>query len=126
VIPADWTPHRRTSDRELVGWIRPDGDAWVAVSLLGEDLTAPGDWLQAEEVLEGTSLAWLGEVWMLGQPDGGALRVRLVELTGDHVVVQTDDLGAVEAKVRRFELPWPPPPALRPRRPGEGQELPTL
>lgn len=126
MIPADWTPHHRSSDRELVGWIRPAGEGWVAVSLLGADLTEPGEWLDAEAVLDEADLSWLGEVWMWEQPDAAALRVRLVELTGERVIVQTDDLGAVDAPVTRFELPWPPPSTLRPRRPGEAQTLPAL
>ena len=123
VLPDGWFPHRRSSDGELVGWIRPEGDAWVAISRLGAELTPPVDWLVAETLLDDTSLAWLGEVWMLDQPDGPSLRVRLVELTDEHVVVQTDDFGAVDASVTRFELPWPPPTSLRPRRPGEATEF---
>lgn len=126
MIPDDWTPHHRTSDNELVGWIRAEGEAWVAVSLLGQELTSPVDWLEAEAVLDDLSLAWLGEVWMLEQPEGDALRVRLVELSGERVVVQTDDFGAVEASVTRFELPWPPPAALRPRRQGEASEFASM
>jgi hypothetical protein len=125
MIPADWTPHHRSSDRELVGWIRPEGDAWVAVSLFGDELTAPVEWLDAEDALDESSLAWLGEVWMLEQPGAEALRVRLVELTGERIVLQTDDFGAVGTAVTRFELPWPPPPELRPRRVGEAQEFPS-
>ena len=123
MIPADWTPHHRSSDGERTGWIRPEGDAWVAVSLLGADISPALDWLEAEELLDEVSLAWLGEVWMLEQPGRGALRVRLVELTPERVVVQTDDFGAVEASVTRVELPWPPPAGLRPRRPGEATEF---
>jgi hypothetical protein len=111
-----WIEHRRPGDREHVGWIRPDGDAWVAVSLLGEELTGSVDWLEAEEVLDAVSLTWLGEVWMLEQDGAPPLRVRLVELTPDRVVVQTDDFGAVDVPVQRYELPWPAPAALRPRR----------
>jgi hypothetical protein len=111
-----WIEHRRPGDRERVGWIRPAGDDWVAVSLLGEELTGPVDWLAAEEVLDDVSLAWLGEVWMLERDGAPALRVRLVELTPERVVVQTDDFGAVDVPVERFELPWPAPSALRPRR----------
>lgn len=120
---ADWIPHHRSSDRELVGWIRPEGERWVAVSLLGETLTEPVEWLDAEEALDAVSLSWLGEVWMLDRPDGTSIRVRLVELTGEKVVVKTDDFGAVEAPVTHIELPWPPPSALRPLRPGEGVEM---
>lgn len=114
-----WIEHRRPGDREHVGWIRPDGDDWVAVSLLGEELTGAVDWLAAEEALDAVSLAWLGEVWMLERAGAAPLRVRLVELTPAHVVVQTDDFGAVDAPVERYELPWPAPAALRPRRPDD-------
>ena len=102
-----------------MGWIRPDGDAWVAVSLLGRELTGPVDWLEAEEALDGLSLAWLADVWMLEQEDAPPLRVRLVEVTPDGVVVQTDDFGAIDVPVERYDLPWPPPPTLRPRRSGD-------
>ena len=45
------------------------------------------------------------------------LRVRIVEVTTEHVVVQTDDFGAIDAPVDRYELPWPAPAALRAPRP---------
>ncbi len=125
--PADWTPHRR-DDGELVGWIRPAddiGETWIAVDVLGRDASAAVDWLDAEAALEARGLAWLGEVWILERPDAAALRVRLVEVTPERVVVQTDDFGAIEAPVERFTLPWPAPATLRPRRPGDpdGREM---
>ncbi|GMA26541.1 hypothetical protein GCM10025864_43000 [Luteimicrobium album] len=118
-LPADWVPHRRPDDREVLGWLRPDGDDWVAVSLLGRDLTGPLDWTAAEEALEDVGLTWLGDVWTLEQDGGGLLRVRLVEVTPERVVVQTDDFGAVDAVVERHVLPWPAPPRLRPRGAGD-------
>jgi hypothetical protein len=117
VIPADWTPHRRPHDRELVGWIRPEGQDWVAVDLLGREASGPIEWLDAEAVLEEIGLAWLADVWMLEQPDAQPLRVRLVEVTPRRVVVKTDDFGAIDAPSTSYELPWPAPPALRRRRP---------
>jgi hypothetical protein len=48
--------------------------------------------------------------------DADPLRVRIVEVTPERVVVQTDDYGAIDAPVERFELPWPAPVRLRPRR----------
>lgn len=129
VIANDWTPHRR-DDRELLGWIRPEGDDWVAVDLLGRERTAPGDWLAAEEALEDAGLAWLAEVWMLERPDAAAVRVRIAEVTppgapGEtgRVVVHTDDFGAIDVPFTRIELPWPAPAALRPRRSGEATEF---
>jgi len=118
-VPADWIEHRRPEDREAVGWLRPAGDDWVAVSLLGRDVSGPLDWTGAEEALEETGLRWMADVWMLEQEDGEPLRVRLVEVTPGRVVVQTDDFGAIDAVVTRYELPWPAPRALRPRRDGD-------
>jgi hypothetical protein len=124
VIPADWTPHRR-DDGELVGWIRPEGDDWVAVDLLGREASAAVDWLAAEAALESNGLSWLADTWMLERDAGDPVRVRLVEVTpggvgeAGRVVVQTDDFGAIDAPVERFELGWPAPVMLRPRRPGE-------
>ncbi|WP_243075353.1 hypothetical protein [Microbacterium sp. SS28] len=129
MIPADWTAHRR-DDGELLGWIRPEGEHWVAVDLLGREASGPVDWLDAEEALESAGLSWLAEIWMLEQDAGEPLRVKLVEVTpgrvgeAGHVVVQTDDFGAIDAPVERFELPWPAPAALRLRRPGESTTAP--
>jgi hypothetical protein len=123
MLPAGWIPHRRPHDHEPVGWIRPEGDDWVAVSLLGRDLTGPVDWLGAEEALEEAGLTWLADVWVLELADE-PVRVRIVEVSPDGVVVQTDDLGAIDVAVERYALPWPAPAELRPRRaddPGGGQ-----
>ncbi|HKT56386.1 MAG TPA: hypothetical protein VJR25_06415 [Microbacterium sp.] len=120
----DWTPHRR-DDGELIGWIRPQGDDWVPVDLFGREVAEPIDWLDAEAVLEERGIRWLADIWMLEREDAAPLRVRIVEVTPDRggvagrVVVQTDDFGAVEAPVTRFELPWPAPERLRPRREGD-------
>jgi len=118
-LPADWIEHRRPDDREALGWLRPEGDGWVAVSLLGRDVSGPLDWTDAEEALESTGLSWMADVWTLEREGGEPLRVKLVEVTPDRVVVQTDDFGAIDVAVERFELPWPAPAALRPRRQGD-------
>ena len=93
--------------------------------LLSTVRAAAVDWLDAEAALEARGLAWLGEVWIFERPDAAALRVRLVEVTPERVVVQTDDFGAIDAPVERFTLPWPAPATLRPRRPGDpdGREM---
>lgn len=129
VITADWTPHRR-DDRELLGWIRPEGEDWVAVDLLGREATGPVEWLDAEDALEAGGLAWLAEVWML-ETDEGPIRVRIAEVTppaspGDRgrVVVHTDDFGSVDVPYTRHELAWPAPAQLRHKRPGEASEFP--
>jgi len=123
-VPADWIPHRRGSDRELVGWIRPEHDGFVAVSLFGADVSGVLDWVGAEEALEAVGLSWLADVWEL-EVGGRPVRVRIVEVSPGEsetrpgrVLVKTDDFGAIDVPYELHELPWPPPAALRPARPG--------
>lgn len=118
MIPADWTPHRR-DDRELVGWIRPEGDDWLAVDLLGREVSGPTDWLDAEAALEAHGIAWLADVWMLEGEGPAPLRVRMVEVTPERVVVKVDDYGDVSRHSRQVELPWPAPARLRAPQPGD-------
>ena len=128
VIPPDWTPHRR-EDGELLGWIRPEGADWVAVDVLGHAASAPVDWLEAEEALDSRGLSWLAEIWMLERDGTDPLRVKLVEVTpgrvgeAGHVVVQTDDFGAIDMPVERTSCR-----GRRPRRcappPGESGATP--
>lgn len=119
MIPADWTAHRRPDDREVVGWIRPEGDLWVGVDILGREVGEPGEWLDVEEALEAVGLRMLTDVWTLEGVDAVPLRVRIVEVTPDRVVVKTDDFGAIDAPSTSYELPWPAPAALRPHRDGD-------
>lgn len=115
--PADWTAHRR-DDGELVGWIRPDGDHWAAIDLLGREVAASVDWLDAEAALEERGLGYLADVWML-ERGGGAVRVRMVEVTPARIVVKVDDFGDVSHATERIVLPWPIPAQLRAPRPGD-------
>jgi hypothetical protein len=118
VIGADWTPHRR-EDGELVGWIRPSGEDWVAIDLLGREASGPVDWLDAEEALEQAGIGYLADPWMLEGEGDRPIRVRLVEVTPERIVVKGDDFGAIDAPVPRWVLPWPLPPRLRPPRPDD-------
>lgn len=115
MLPADWIPHNRSSDRELVGWIRPDGDRWTAADLLGHDVVVGVEWLEAEEALEAHGIGRLAEPWVLERADGSLIQVRIVEMTPDRVVVKTDDFGAIDAPYELIELAWPAPAGLRPR-----------
>ncbi|MFJ6653306.1 hypothetical protein ACIQLJ_10975 [Microbacterium sp. NPDC091313] len=115
MLQQEWTPHRRPEDGELLGWVRPQGDAWVAVSLLGRELTGPVEWLEAEEALETAGLGYLAGVWHLAGIAAHPVRVKLVEVTPERIVVQTDDFGAIDVPVTRYELPWPAPDTLQPR-----------
>ena len=61
---TDWTPHRR-DDGELLGWIHPDGEAWVPVDILGRTVSGPTEWLDAEAALEERGISWLADPWVL-------------------------------------------------------------
>lgn len=114
-VPADWTPHRR-DDGELVGWIRPDGDDWTAIDVLGREVVASVDWLDAEASLEERGLAFLADPWTLERAGEQPLRVRLVEVTPARIVVKAEDYGDVSHAGERIVLPWPLPRELRPPR----------
>ncbi|MGW8482894.1 hypothetical protein ACWGJP_07125 [Microbacterium sp. NPDC055903] len=125
MIASEGTPHRR-DDGELLGWIHPAGDAWVAVDVLGRPASDAVDWLEAEAALEEHGLAWLADPWMLEGESEAPLRVRIVEVTpteagrAGRIVVKIDDFGDVSRPASEpFVLPWPLPPRLRVPQPGD-------
>lgn len=95
MIPAGWTPHRRPGDRELIGWLAPDGDDVVPMSLLGVPLGEPTDWISAERVLEDAGLRWLAEPLWLREDDGTRRRVVLLEIDAERVVLGDADSALV-------------------------------
>jgi hypothetical protein len=111
-VPADWITHRR-GDGELLGWIRPDADGFVAIDLLGRALTERIDWLDAEEALEATGIGYLADPFEL-LVDGAWVRVRLTEISADAIRVKTEDWGAIDAPVDQYVVPLPAPETLRP------------
>ncbi|ROS23756.1 hypothetical protein [Cellulomonas sp. PhB150] len=112
--PQDWIEHRRPGDRERLGWIRPEGDGFVALDALGREASGTVDWLEAEEALEERGLRWLADIWRLELPDGTRERVRIVEVTPERVVVKGDDFGAVDVITQTYVLPFPAPGTLLP------------
>jgi hypothetical protein len=122
MVSGDWTPHRR-DDGELLGWIHPEGDDWVAVDVLGRPASDPTEWLEAEDALEQHGIAWLADPWMLEGEGERPLRVRVLEVTPDHdgvpgrIVVKIDDFGDMtRPAAAQFVLAWPLPDRLRPPR----------
>ncbi|MDR2998537.1 MAG: hypothetical protein LBU78_10515 [Microbacterium sp.] len=125
MLPEDWIPHRR-EDGELIGWIRAEGDDWVAIDVLGRTAGEGLDWLAAEEALEQVGLRWLADAWMLEGEGPAPLRVKFVEVTpsdgaeAGRIVVKVDDFGDMQRPpTERFTLSWPLPDRLRPMRPGD-------
>jgi hypothetical protein len=109
-----WIEHRR-DDGERLGWIRPEGDHFVVIDLLGREDPTPRDWLSAEAALEEKGLAWLSEPWEL-ERDGRVIGVRIVGVSPSGITVKTEDYGAIDMPLTVYHLPFPAPPELRPRR----------
>ncbi len=115
---SDWIEHRR-HDGELVGWMRPDGESFVPVDLLGRDVSGPTDWLSAEEALDERGLGFLAEPYLLELENGERTRVRIAEVDVRSIRLLGDEFGAasaVGAPRIEYTLAWPAPPELRPLR----------
>ena len=112
-VAPDWIEHRR-GDGELLGWMRPDGDGFVAVDLLGRSLTDAVDWLTAEETLEATGIGYLAGPFELLLDDRRWLRVRIIEVSSDAIRVKREDGGDINVPMLDFTLPFPVSDRLRP------------
>ncbi|MFB6611844.1 hypothetical protein ACFCVO_16065 [Agromyces sp. NPDC056379] len=112
-VPADWIAHRR-GDGELLGWMRPDGEGFVVIDLLGRPLTDSIDWLSAEEALEATGIGYLADLYELRLDDGTWLRVRITEVSASVLKLKKDDFGAIDVPVVEYEVPFPIDDRLRP------------
>lgn len=111
----EWIEHRRSDDGELLGWMEPAGDGFVAIDLLGERQTASVDWLTAEETLDERGLGYLADPYELRLDDGSWLRVRIAEVSPTGIRVKKDDWGAVGATQLFYDVNIPMDPAvLRP------------
>jgi hypothetical protein len=93
MIPPSWTPHYRSRDEELVGYLVPSGDAVVPVTLFGFALAGPGDVDDATALLETVGLSVLADPWELELSDGQRIRVKIREVSADRLVVYADDFG---------------------------------
>lgn len=114
-MPEDWIEHRRGIDGELLGWMRPVGEDFVVVDLLGRDRSEPIGWLEAEEILEELGIGYLADAYEMRLEDGRLLRVRLAEVSARGIRAKKDDWGDMTATQVFFALPFPPGAVLRPR-----------
>lgn len=88
-----WLPHRREEDDELLGFLVPDGELFVPVTIFGYVLGTAVDEHDAVTVLESVGLSYLAERWTLRLETGAAISVQLVEARPDRVVVKNVDFG---------------------------------
>ena len=99
--------HRRGIDGELIGWIEPRDEGFVAIDLLGRELTGTVDWLDAEETLDALGMAYLADPYELRLESGGWLRVRIAEVRPDVIRVKKDDWGDMTAPQVYYTVPFP-------------------
>ncbi|MBM9462388.1 hypothetical protein JL108_02935 [Aeromicrobium sp. YIM 150415] len=115
-MDSSWIEHHRGRDGERLGWIRMDGEGFVAVDLLGRERTGIVDWETAEAALDELGIGYLADLYELEVEDDRWLRVRVAEVTADVITVKQDDGGAVGAPQIYYPLPFPAPTSLRPLR----------
>jgi hypothetical protein len=111
-VPADWIPHRR-GDGELVGWMRPEADGFVAIDLLRRALTGVVDWHTAEEALESVGIGYLAVRYEYLDADGAWLPVQIVEVSEDTVRLKQGYWAAIDAPFTEHVLPFPIEDRLR-------------
>ena len=112
----DWIEHRRAQDGERIGWMRPEGDGFVVIDLLGRERSGALDWLAAEELLDELGLGYLADPYLLRLESGEERRVRITEVAVDRIRVHEDFGGAIDAPQIEYALPFPVPGTLRPLR----------
>lgn len=110
--PSDWIEHRR-GDGELLGWLRPQGEDFVVVDLLGRERSEALDWFDAETLLEATGIGYLADAYELRLDDGSWLRVRITEVSASRIRVKRDDWGDITVPALEYMLPFPPSGDLR-------------
>jgi hypothetical protein len=115
-VASDWIEHRR-GDKELLGWMRPEGDGFVVLDLLGRPITGVVDWLTAEETLESVGIGYLAGPFELLLENGSWLRVRITEVSTDAIRLKKEDWGAMDAPAVNYTVPFPIPERLRPLAP---------
>jgi len=115
-IDKDWIAHRR-GDGELLGWMRPAREGFIAIDLLMRPVSAEVDWMSAEETLESIGIGYLADPFELLLDDGNWLRVRITEVSTDAVRVKREDWGDMTVPLREFTVVFPIEGRLRPHQP---------
>jgi hypothetical protein len=112
-MPEDWIEYRRGLDGETLGWMKPSGDGFVVIDLLGRPRTHAVDWLEAEETLDRLGIGYLADPHELRLDSGEWLRVRVAEVSTVRIRVKKDDWGDMTAPQVYYSLPFPAPDTLR-------------
>lgn len=111
-VPSDWIEHRR-GDGERLGWMRPIGEQFAVIDLLGRPRTPAVDWLEAEETLDTLGIGYLADPYE-AYLDGQWRRVRILEVSPRSIRIKREDWGDMTAPLIEHVLPFPMPETLRP------------
>ncbi len=87
--------------------MKPVGEGFVAIDLLGRRRTDAMDWLSAEEALEALGLGYLADPHELRLESGAWLRVRIAEVSPTTIRVKKDDWGDMTAPQIYYSVPFP-------------------
>jgi len=107
VIPRHWTPYRRPRDGELVGYLAPEGELVVPLTVFGSPLAEAVAWSRAIEVLERDGLSSLSERWLLQLDGGDEIMVMILSAFPDRVEVVRADYGIYSHDSDRYTLAVP-------------------
>lgn len=103
----NWIEHRREDDGELVGFLAPNGDRFIAMTVFGTPLAQPSDRADAEDVLDTRGLGYLAERWQLQVDDQTQILVEINEASPERVVVHNVDFSSGLDHGHRFTLTAP-------------------
>ena len=93
--------------------MKPAGEGFVVIDLLGREVSGILDWLEAEELLESRGIGYLADAYELRLDDGEWHRVRLAEVSTREIRAKKDDWGDMTAQQIYYSLPFPAPETLR-------------
>ena len=94
--------------------MKPAGERFIVIDLLGREISEPLDWFDAEKLLDELGIAYLAEPYELLLDDGVWHRVRLAEVGTREIRVKRDDWGDMTAAQIYHVLPFPAPTTLKP------------
>ncbi len=114
MIPLQWVPHYREYDGELLGYLVPDGEAYVPVTIFGYALDTAADEYDATHVLEAVGLSYLADTWLLSiDGRGDPTNVQIVEASPHLLRVKSVDYGWEQDYGTLIDLPVPETGRLR-------------
>jgi hypothetical protein len=94
MIPSHWMPHYRQGDGELLGYLVPEGEQYLPVTVFGYGLAAAADEDDAGRVLENVGLGYLADTWLLTLEDrDDPINVQIVEASPERLRVKSVDYG---------------------------------